>query len=253
MKALVICDDEDALQKIRAHLLSRGVEAAAYRWFLKALDNIEEIEPDFAIINASEYPRHWKTLAQYLKSGAVKKPCGLVLYAPAKLSAEEEKKADALDVAGTLGSCEEDELKKLDAIIQGGAPGAEKSAETATEKSGAQPGEGRKENGAGAQAADGRNAAAGAKIKIDAPAVAENGFNKIDALIFTHPKSGAFVTGNVVSADAGLVEFKADVPALASGLGAEMRVALSYRREGKCESGSATIAKAGDSMLLKLD
>ena len=45
MKALLVADDEKAINNISEVLKSAGYDTIVYKWFLKALDNIEEIAP----------------------------------------------------------------------------------------------------------------------------------------------------------------------------------------------------------------
>jgi DNA-binding NarL/FixJ family response regulator len=69
MKVLIVADDKIVIDKISVIVQEYNYDIILYRWLLKALDNIEEVLPDIVIINAAEYPRHWKTLAQYCRSG----------------------------------------------------------------------------------------------------------------------------------------------------------------------------------------
>ncbi len=72
MKALLIVDDQNVIDEISDYLKQKNYEVIIYHWLLKAMDNIEEIAPDLIIINAVEYPRHWKALSQYCLSGILK-------------------------------------------------------------------------------------------------------------------------------------------------------------------------------------
>ena len=64
MKALLVADDEKAINNISEVLKAAGYDTIVYTWLLKALDNIEEIAPHLIIVSTGDYPRHWKTLAQ---------------------------------------------------------------------------------------------------------------------------------------------------------------------------------------------
>ena len=110
MKALVVCDDAEVIAQLDTALQQYGIDTILYRWLLKALDNIEEISPDFTIISASDYPRHWKTLSQFINSGIGRVANKIILYTPESLPSEERKKADALGIRGcfaSLDKCEE--------------------------------------------------------------------------------------------------------------------------------------------------
>ncbi len=104
MKALVVCDDAEVIAQLDTALQQYGIDTILYRWLLKALDNIEEISPDFTIISASDYPRHWKTLSQFINSGIGRAANKIILYTPESLPPEERKKADALGILGCFSS-----------------------------------------------------------------------------------------------------------------------------------------------------
>ena len=104
MKALVVCDDAEVIAQLDTALQQYGIDTILYRWLLKALDNIEEISPDFTIISASDYPRHWKTLSQFINSGIGRAANKIILYTPEPLPPEERKKADALGIIGCFSS-----------------------------------------------------------------------------------------------------------------------------------------------------
>ncbi len=113
MKALVIADNENVIESVAKILQKFDFETIIYRWLLKALDNISEIAPHLIVISAEDYPRHWKTLAQYSRDdmGASK----VILYRGAAFSKEEQKKADAIGVFGTFSS--ENNFKELEDLI----------------------------------------------------------------------------------------------------------------------------------------
>lgn len=106
MKILIISDDNELVSKTKSFFINNGFDTIVYKWLLKALDNIEEIQPDVIILNSSEYPRHWKTLVQFAKSGIGGENVNIYLYEPTKLTAEEEDKAKALGITGTFGELE---------------------------------------------------------------------------------------------------------------------------------------------------
>ena len=118
MKALIISDDTSTICRLDDFLTKQGFGTIIYRWLLKALDNIEEIRPDCVIVSSSEYPRHWKTLVQFLKSGIGGNKIGIYLYEPKALDEDDQKKAVALGVTGYITSLEESELEKTAISIQ---------------------------------------------------------------------------------------------------------------------------------------
>ena len=109
MKALLISESNEILNSYAAFFKETGYDTVCYRWLLKAMDNLEEIEPQLVFIDGFGYPRHWKTLAQYIKTSFKNAP--LVLLA-ADLSEEEAKKADCLDVHCISGSIEDEQTRR---------------------------------------------------------------------------------------------------------------------------------------------
>jgi hypothetical protein len=126
MKALVVADNDTAIENISTVLKAAGYDTIVYRWLLKALDNIEEIAPHLIIISTKDYPRHWKTMTQFVQSGIGGHVPQVILYVPEDFSEEEEEKADALGVRGLFDSVGvegldtlRDILKKQDDIYAG--------------------------------------------------------------------------------------------------------------------------------------
>ena len=109
MKALLISGSDEILNSYAAFFKKAGYDTVCYRWLLKAMDNLEEIEPLVVFIDGFGYPRHWKTLAQYIKTSFKNAP--LVLLA-ADLSEEEMKKADCLDVHCIRGSIDDEQTRR---------------------------------------------------------------------------------------------------------------------------------------------
>ena len=117
MKALLVVDDEKAINNLSEVLKSAGYDTIVYKWLLKALDNIEEIAPHLIVISTADYPRHWKTLAQYASSGFGDYTAQVILYSDENFSEEEQRKAETLRVRGTFGSIDVDGLDRLREIL----------------------------------------------------------------------------------------------------------------------------------------
>ena len=98
MKALVISDRQEIIDFVTPLLKEEGFDLIHYRWIIKALDNIEEIQPDVIVLSAGEYPRHWKTLAGFVQSGIGGNNVKVYLYETTPLSVEDSKKAEDLGV-----------------------------------------------------------------------------------------------------------------------------------------------------------
>ena len=113
MKALIISDKPEIVGSVSSFLKDNGFDIIVYRWLLKALDNIEEIQPDLIFLSAAEYPRHWKTLASYVQSGIGGSNVKIYLYEPEALPEDEEKKVVQLGIEGVVTGLMPDDLAKV--------------------------------------------------------------------------------------------------------------------------------------------
>lgn len=98
MKALVISDRQEIIDFVTPLLKQNGFDLIHYRWIIKALDNIEEIQPDVIVLCAGEYPRHWKTLAGFVESGIGGNSVKVYLTDKKELSADDSAKAEGLGI-----------------------------------------------------------------------------------------------------------------------------------------------------------
>lgn len=105
MKALIISEANDIIDEFTEYYKTQNYDIIKYRWLMKALDNIEEIDPDLIFINATEYPRHWKILCQYIKG--FEKKVKIVLYTANPLSNEEKEKAECLQIDTIVNTIED--------------------------------------------------------------------------------------------------------------------------------------------------
>ncbi len=121
MKILIISDDDSFISLTDEFFKNKEFDTIIYRWLLKALDNVEEIRPDVVLISASEYPRHWKTLTQFLKSGIGGNKIAIFLYEKDVLSQEDNKKVSLLGINGIINELTitslEDIYKKIKAFF----------------------------------------------------------------------------------------------------------------------------------------
>lgn len=117
MKALIIADDANAIERFSAVLKASGYEVIIYRWLVKALDNIEEISPHLILISAKEYPRHWKILSSFVESGIGGIIPQIILYTDKNFPSEEKEKAQKLGIRGFFSSYDVDGLDNLRKIL----------------------------------------------------------------------------------------------------------------------------------------
>jgi len=102
MKALLLIENDSAADIVRFYLRRLGFESVRYRNPLKALDNLEEIEPDAIVFSARDYPRHWKVIASAVRAQKNKEQCVLILLRGDLFPIEEAAKATELGVNGVV-------------------------------------------------------------------------------------------------------------------------------------------------------
>ena len=119
MKALIVSDAQTEGIAIRSALEEAGYDTICYRWLLKALDNVEEIQPHLVVINAVDYPRHWKVMVQHMKCSLKTIP-QVVLLTPPDFDDEEAEKAQLLEVRGCISGTNKKNLERLQQLVQGG-------------------------------------------------------------------------------------------------------------------------------------
>jgi len=79
-----------------------GFELIRYHHILKAMDNIDEIDPTGIIISARDFPRHWKIMVQFVRNDRPKDICPIILLTGDNFPVEESSKASFLGVSGIV-------------------------------------------------------------------------------------------------------------------------------------------------------
>ncbi|MDR0553865.1 MAG: PilZ domain-containing protein [Treponema sp.] len=102
MKLMVILDSDEVLTIISGKIRPLGFDIVRYRHVLKAMDNLEEIDPAGIIISAQDFPRHWKTLVQFVRSERPKEICPIVVLAGAGFSIDDAAKAFYIGINGIV-------------------------------------------------------------------------------------------------------------------------------------------------------
>ncbi len=100
MKALLIIENDRIADIARFYLRPLGFEAVRYRNPLKALDNLDEIEPNAIVVSARDFPRHWKIITQVARARWNKDACVIVLLKGDLFPFEEAAKAVHIGVNG---------------------------------------------------------------------------------------------------------------------------------------------------------
>jgi len=101
MKVLLICEREKVKDRLASVLSPYDVEVLWYRDPIKAMDNLDETDPEAVILSASDFPRHWKVFLAFLQ-GTFPKAIPVFLLIDDTFDEEERSKADALGIRGVI-------------------------------------------------------------------------------------------------------------------------------------------------------
>ena len=102
MKLLLVLGDDQTYNLILHYVKPLGFELVRYTHALKAMDNIDEIDPQAIIISAKDFPRHWKTMVQFVRSERPKDVCPIIILKGEYFPVEEASKASFLGVSGIV-------------------------------------------------------------------------------------------------------------------------------------------------------
>jgi hypothetical protein len=102
MKLLLVLGSDDNYDAVTGAVQSLGFEIIRYRHVLKAMDNIDEVDPSAIIISARDFPRHWKILVQFVRNERPKETCPIIILKGTNFNTEETSKALFLGVNGIV-------------------------------------------------------------------------------------------------------------------------------------------------------
>jgi hypothetical protein len=103
MKVLIVAEDIGVVNQLKAILGNKEeVQVFSYNLLFKALDNLDEIDPDWVVISAADFPRHWKLFVRYLRSPVFNKHHDILLVTDSKFSADDQEKARLLGVSNLI-------------------------------------------------------------------------------------------------------------------------------------------------------
>ena len=119
MKLLLVLESDVTYNLMSVYVKPLGFELIHYSHILKAMDNIDEIDPQAIVISARDFPRHWKTMVQFVRSGRSKESCPIILLKGSNFPQEETHKASFLGVSGIVAETLEDsaETDRLQSIL----------------------------------------------------------------------------------------------------------------------------------------
>lgn len=102
MKILLVSERDELRKYIRRNFMPRGAEIIQYYNPIKAMDNLDEIEPDVVLFSALDFPRHWKPFLIFLRDSKAREQCVFVILTGDEFDHEEADKAQALQVNGIV-------------------------------------------------------------------------------------------------------------------------------------------------------
>ncbi len=118
MKALIIAEADETGREFSDVLEPAGFNVIHYRSPVKAMDNMEEIAPELIILSAEDFPRHWKTVTQFVHAQRIK--AVVVLLKGALFTELDGEKAAYLGVQAVIDDNLErtEKEKQLDALLE---------------------------------------------------------------------------------------------------------------------------------------
>jgi DNA-binding response OmpR family regulator len=128
MKLLLILGSDESAELIFRCVRPLGFEVIRYHHVLKAMDNVDEIDPAAIIISARDFPRHWKILVQFVRSQRPKESCPIIILKGDNFPLEESSQAFFLGVSGIVAEAlnRPEEADRLQAILSRHIPLEEK-------------------------------------------------------------------------------------------------------------------------------
>ncbi|MDR1301581.1 MAG: PilZ domain-containing protein [Treponema sp.] len=127
MKLLLVIGSDDTFDRVSYYTKAMGFDLIRYRYVLKSMDNLEEVEPQGIIISAQDFPWHWKVLLQFVRSEWSKEQCPIIILKGSQFPLEAASKAFYLGVNGLVMEALDDplEIKRLQGILRESIPAQE--------------------------------------------------------------------------------------------------------------------------------
>jgi len=128
MKLLLVFAADDNCNIVSRNIRPLGFEMIRYRQVLKAMDNIDEINPSAIVLSARDFPRHWKFLVQFVRTERANETCPIIILKGGNFSTEEMTSAYFLGVSGIIDDSLNNpaEISRLKNILSHYAPTEEK-------------------------------------------------------------------------------------------------------------------------------
>ncbi|AHC15475.1 hypothetical protein [Salinispira pacifica] len=94
--------DRDKLQNLLRDFQRDDVHLFQYFHPLKAIDNLDEIAPDYIFWSVTDFPLHWKTCIPICRETPELEHVGMILYSGQQIESKEQDKAAALAVIAII-------------------------------------------------------------------------------------------------------------------------------------------------------
>ncbi len=119
MKILLVSERDELRQFIKHNFIPRGAEIIQYYNPIKAMDNLDEVDPEVVLFSARDFPRHWKPFLVFLRDTRSREQCVFVLLKGDEFDHQEADKAQALAVNGIIDEQlrDREELERLKELV----------------------------------------------------------------------------------------------------------------------------------------
>lgn len=99
---MLVSETQDKSKDLIKFFKEESINMVHYNSPMKALDNLQEIMPDMLVMDAIDFPRHWKIMSQYLRYDKSKNDVVILLIVNDLFSAVEVDKAVKVGVQGVI-------------------------------------------------------------------------------------------------------------------------------------------------------
>jgi hypothetical protein len=118
MKLLLVVGSDNTYDLISLYIKPLGFELIRYQHVIKAMDNVDEVDPAGIIISANDFPRHWKALVQFVRAERSKEACPIIVLKGQDFPLEESSQAFFIGVSGLVDeTLNTTDLERLQTII----------------------------------------------------------------------------------------------------------------------------------------
>ncbi len=119
MKIMLVSESARLRPLLEKLFLIQNADVIHYENPIKAMDNLEEIDPEIVIFAAMDFPRHWKPFVIYLRNTYSRREAVFILLTSESFPEDESNKADYLEVNAVISQTSDNEttIQKIKGII----------------------------------------------------------------------------------------------------------------------------------------